>query len=336
MAAFLDICRFLPTAGGTTDWTYAAVVQGYQSPAAAGAVNGRLYKYRAESADLTQWEIGEGVYTSSTATLSRSTILFTSAGTTAKINFTAAPQVAIVALKEDLISIEEANGFSPTQQAQGRANLNAASVARTRTVITSGSGTYTTPAGSKTLLVRMVGGGGGGAGSANSTGNGGGGGAGGNTTFGSTFLVANGGSGGSGSGGPTSNGGGASGGDLNQSGGYGAASIGAGSGPQSAVVGGAGAGSAFGAGGPGGWPNAGGVSAPSFGSGGGGAGGPASTTGYSGGGGASGGYCEKLIASPAATYAFAVGAGGAAGAAGTGGTSGSTGGSGIIIIDEFY
>lgn len=336
MAAFLDICRFLPSAGGTTDWTYAAAVQGYQSPAAAGAVNGRLYKYRAESADLTQWEIGEGAYTSSTGTLARTTILFTSAGTTAKVSFSAVPHVAIVALKEDLLSIEEANGFTTTQQAQGRANLNAASVARTRTVITSGSGSYTTPSGCKTLLVRMVGGGGGGGGSSNSSGNGGGGGAGGNTTFGSSFLVANGGAGGSGSGGPTANGGAASGGDINQSGGYGAASVGAGSGPQGATIGGAGAASALGPGTPGGWPNAGGLNATSYGAGGSGAGGPASSTGYSGGGGASGGYCEKLISSPASSYAVAVGAGGSAGPAGTGGVPGSTGGAGIIIIDEFY
>src|SRR5690349_4192463 len=109
MAAFLDICRFLPTAGGTTDWTYAAVVQGYQSPAAAGAINGNLYKYRAESSDLTQWEVGEGAYNASTGTLVRTTILFNSAGTTAKIAFAAAPQVAIVALKEDLISAWEPN-----------------------------------------------------------------------------------------------------------------------------------------------------------------------------------------------------------------------------------
>ncbi|MCL8485175.1 MULTISPECIES: hypothetical protein [Bradyrhizobium] len=336
MAAFLDICRFLPTAGGTTDWTYAAAVQGYQGPAAAGAVNGRLYKYRAESADLTQWEVGEGGYTSSTGTLARTTILFTSAGTTAKINFAAPPQVAIVALKEDLVSIEEANGFTASQQAQARANLNAASIARTRSVISSGSGTYTTPAGCKTLLVRMVGGGGGGGGSANTSANAGAGGAGGNTTFGTSFLAANGGAGGSGSGGATSNGGVASGGDVNQTGSYGAASSGAGSGPQAALIGGAGAGSAFGGGTPGGWPNAGGLSATSFGAGGGGAGGPAAAAGYSGGGGASGGYCEKLIASPAASYAFAVGAGGTAGTAGSGGTTGSSGGSGVIIIDEFY
>jgi hypothetical protein len=46
--------------------------------------------------------------------------------------------------------------------------------------------------------------------------------------------------------------------------------------------------------------------------------------------GGAGGYVEKLITSPAATYSYAVGAGGAAA------TGGQAGGSGVIIIDEHY
>lgn len=107
MAAFLDTCRFNPTLGGTTDWTFSSAVTGCQSPTAAGVVNGRLYKYRAESSDLSQWEIGEGAYNTGTGVLARTTVLFNSAGTTAKISFSAAPQVAIVALKEDLLAGDE-------------------------------------------------------------------------------------------------------------------------------------------------------------------------------------------------------------------------------------
>jgi hypothetical protein len=129
MAAFLDVCRFNSTAGGTTDWTYSSAITGYQSPAAAGAVNGRLYKYRAESADLSQWEMGEGAYNTSTGVLARTTVLFNSLGTTAKVSFSTAPQVAIVALKEDLLSIEEANSFTTAQQAQARSNIGAAPAA---------------------------------------------------------------------------------------------------------------------------------------------------------------------------------------------------------------
>ncbi|ERF85435.1 hypothetical protein JQ559_01040 [Bradyrhizobium viridifuturi] len=125
MAAFLDTCRFSPSTGGTTDWLVAGPVGGYLAPAAAGAVNGRTYKYRAESADLSQWELGEGTWNASTGVLSRTTILFNSSGTTSKINFTVSPQVAIVALREDLISIEEANNFTAAQRAQARTNIRA-------------------------------------------------------------------------------------------------------------------------------------------------------------------------------------------------------------------
>jgi len=124
MAAFLNACRFNPTAGGTTDWTYSSAVNGYQSPAAANVVNGRLYKYRAESADLSQWELGEGTY--SGGVLTRTTVLFNSSGNTSKINFSTIPQVAVVALKEDLISIEEANAFTAAQKAQARTNIGMA------------------------------------------------------------------------------------------------------------------------------------------------------------------------------------------------------------------
>lgn len=100
---FLDVCRFNPTLGGTTDWTYSSAVTGYQSPASANAVNGTIYTYRAESNDLSQWEIGYGAYNTSTGVLSRTTVLFNSAGTTAKISFSTVPQIAIVALAEDLL-----------------------------------------------------------------------------------------------------------------------------------------------------------------------------------------------------------------------------------------
>ena len=128
MAAFLDVCRFNPSTGGTADWTYASAVTGYQSPAAAGVVNGRLYKYRAESADLSQWEVGEGAYNTSTGVLARTTVLFNSSGTTAKINFSTTPQVAVVALREDLISVEESNSFTTAQQAQARSNIGVTAI----------------------------------------------------------------------------------------------------------------------------------------------------------------------------------------------------------------
>src|SRR5205814_10535709 len=100
MAAFLDNCGFNPTTGGTTDWTYSSRVAGYNNPADAGAVNGKVYKHHAFSADRTQWEIGEGAYNTGTGVLARTTVLFNSSqtgtatgqsGAGTKTNFTTAP-----------------------------------------------------------------------------------------------------------------------------------------------------------------------------------------------------------------------------------------------------
>ncbi|SEM31229.1 hypothetical protein SAMN05443254_101726 [Bradyrhizobium sp. OK095] len=132
MAAFLNNCRFIPTAGGTTDWIYASTVGGCQSPALAGAVDGRKYKFLAIGSDLIQWEIAEGTYTAASGTFARTIVLYNSSGSGAasgqsgvgtKINFTVAPNVAIVGVKEDLISVEEPNAFTLAQMAQARANL---------------------------------------------------------------------------------------------------------------------------------------------------------------------------------------------------------------------
>jgi hypothetical protein len=189
-------------------------------------------------------------------------------------------------------------------------------------VFTTGSGTYTTPAGVKAIWVRLVGGGGGGGASATNAGT-----TGGNTTF-STLT----GSGGVGAGaGWTAGGAGgsASGGDLNISGGGG----GSGS-PNGGSSGSTGGNSAFGGGAKAAQPNSAGYAAAANSGGGGSGGNDSAFTNYSGPGGGAGGYCEKLFHSPAATYSYAVGSGGAGGAAG--GQAGGNGGSGVIIVTEYY
>ena len=134
MAAFLDLCRFIPTLGGTTDFVYSAAVGGCQGPAAAGAQNGIKYKLYAVSNDLTQWELFEGAYNSATGTFPRTIVLANSNGTGVsvgqtgagtKIAFSTVPQVSVVGVAEDLISLEVQNGFSAAQQAQARGNLYA-------------------------------------------------------------------------------------------------------------------------------------------------------------------------------------------------------------------
>lgn len=208
----------------------------------------------------------------------------------------------------------------------------------------SASGTYTTPVSPAPLYirVRMAGGGGGGSGGSGSSAfNGGNGGAGGNTTFGTTLLVANGGAGGVGG---ASGGGGAGGTSSLGTGPIGTAiSGGNGGGGQNSTAagiylaagpGGAGPLGGFGAGA--GASGAGYAAIPNTGGGGGGGGTNATATTQAGGGGGAGGWIDAIIASPAATYAYAVGAGGTAGAAGTGGFAGGAGGSGYIEVTEYY
>lgn len=110
--ALLDRCIFNPAAGGTADFVVVSAVTGYMTPAQAGGIDGATYHYAAQSADLSQWEVGTGVYTAGTTTLSRATVLFNSLGTTAKINFSAAPQVFITALAEDLYIGPSASFFA--------------------------------------------------------------------------------------------------------------------------------------------------------------------------------------------------------------------------------
>jgi hypothetical protein len=210
----------------------------------------------------------------------------------------------------------------------------ARSATQTQTILTSGSGTYYTPSGVAWLRIRMVGGGGGG-----NCGTGGGAGtAGTNTTFGSSFLVAGGGNipviGYGGVGGTASIGAGATG--ITLAGGQGSATAYALYPP-----GGIGGSSVFGGGGSGGYPDGGtpwpGKAGVTNTGGGGGGGNVQSGSNISGGaGGGAGGYVEAYISSPAASYAYTVGAGGAGGAGSGTVANGGGGGSGIIIVEENY
>jgi hypothetical protein len=101
---FVDSVLFVPTAGGLTDWTVSAAVGGFFRPQDAGAVNGTIYRYRAQSSDLTQWEFGEGAWTTATTILARTTIR-QSSNSNAKVNFSAAPQVGLVLAGEDVLDI---------------------------------------------------------------------------------------------------------------------------------------------------------------------------------------------------------------------------------------
>jgi hypothetical protein len=189
----------------------------------------------------------------------------------------------------------------------------------------SGSGTYTTPAGVTWIEVMCQGGGSGGTGSGGSVSNSS---AAGNTTFGTSLFVANGGGAATISG---STGGSASGGYLNLSGGSSGAATG-----MANTSGGSGGGTPLGPGGLSGQAGgvAGNAAVANTGAGGGGASdGATANTGV---GGAGGGHCRGIITSPAATYAYAAGAGTSGSAAGTGGFAGGAGAAGGIWVIEHY
>lgn len=100
MSSFVNGCVFTPASSGTGSFVVSAAVTGWQTPAQASAANGAQYSYRAYSADNTQWEIGVGVYTSGTVTLTRTPTASSNAGSA--VNFTVAPSVALTVLATDL------------------------------------------------------------------------------------------------------------------------------------------------------------------------------------------------------------------------------------------
>ena len=208
---------------------------------------------------------------------------------------------------------------------------------------TTGSGTYTTPAGVTYITVEMVGGGGGGGGSGTTAGSAATNGT--DTTFGSALLTAGAGALGS-RGGAGGNGGTAT---VNSpaialvslSGAIGQGYQGQNSGTSTAspqIMGSMGGASAFGGAGGGAQSGGNGSNAVTN-SGGGGGGAGATATGASntgGSGGGSGAYIKAMITAPSATYSYVVGAAGSGGGAGTSGQTGGNGGSGVIIVTEYY
>lgn len=214
----------------------------------------------------------------------------------------------------------------------------------TQQAFTTGSGTYTTPAGVLWIRVRMVGGGGGGAGGGTNGTGATAGGNGGDTTFGTTLLAANHGTGGAtnanpGSGGTASLGSGPVGIALTGATGGGGTAAASSSAAAFEPSGGMGGSSPFGgAGGGGASAGSGSAAVTNSGSGGGGGGctAPNGAILLGGGGGGAGGFVDAVISSPSASYSYAIGAAGSAGTAGTSGSNGGAGGSGYILVEEHY
>jgi hypothetical protein len=334
-----DRVEDVTTTTGTGSYTLAGTPPAGRRSFASGVGVGNTCCYFCT--DGTSWETGVGTLSAAT-TLARTSVEGGTNGTS-PVNWGAGTKTIFVFPNQAHLIVAASDFTVPIPGGLKRLSNNALTL-KTRTFLTSGSGTYTTPTGVRALRVICVGGGGGGGGCPASTasnsafgGSGGGGGyvdkwiaspaasyayavgalggggaaganagtAGGNTTFGSAFLTANGGSGGSA---------GTNGASINNSPG---AAGGSASGGDLNVAGGKGA-----AGGR--------LSANSCFSGNGG-----STPLGNGGGGA---FAHTGQTTDAGNPGNGYGAGGSGGCAGNAGAAqaGGAGTAGIIIIEEWY
>lgn len=101
MPRFVNNAAFVATSGGTSSFTVSAALTGYVTPAAAGVADTVTYRYRAQSADMTEWEWGDTV-ASSTGTVFSRVVRGSSNGGSA-VNFTVAPNVILTFIAEDMV-----------------------------------------------------------------------------------------------------------------------------------------------------------------------------------------------------------------------------------------
>lgn len=97
---FPNVAAQTSTTSGTADFVVSGSVFGHRTLVSA-LVNGREYAYRAYYADgvTAGWEIGRGVWTSSSSTLARTTIEDSSAAG-AKVSFSGASKIIEVTISE--------------------------------------------------------------------------------------------------------------------------------------------------------------------------------------------------------------------------------------------
>ena len=106
---FVNNTVFIATSGGTGSFNVFAAARGYQSPVGR-TQDTKSYRYRAQSADLLQWEIGTAVASNGGATFSR-TVYASSTGVA--VNFTNAPTVMLTVFAEDYPTNATSIPFTP-------------------------------------------------------------------------------------------------------------------------------------------------------------------------------------------------------------------------------
>ena len=105
-----DRVKETTTTAGTGTITLAGAVTGFQSFAAIG--NGNTTYYTIAGQGTSEWEVGIGTYTSSGTTLSRDTVLASSASG-AKVTFSAGTKDVFVAYPAERSSFAIGGGTSP-------------------------------------------------------------------------------------------------------------------------------------------------------------------------------------------------------------------------------
>ena len=123
------------TTTGTGTFTLAGAVSGFQSFSAIG--NGNTTYYAIVGG--TEWEVGLGTYTSSGTTLSRDTVLSSSAGGTTKVTFSAGTKNVFVTYPADESVYQDATNTAYAPQFAASNGI----VANNQTV----SANYTIPTG---------------------------------------------------------------------------------------------------------------------------------------------------------------------------------------------
>ena len=106
-----DRVRETTTTTGTGTVTLAGAANGFQSFAAVG--NGNTTYYAIVGQGTSEWEIGVGTYTSSGTTLSRDTVLSSSAGAPTKTNFSAGTKDVFVTYPADRSVFSDGTNIVP-------------------------------------------------------------------------------------------------------------------------------------------------------------------------------------------------------------------------------
>jgi hypothetical protein len=110
-----DRVRETTTTTGTGTVTLAGAANGFQSFAAVG--NGNTTYYAIVGQGTSEWEIGVGTYTSSGTTLSRDTVLSSSAGAPTKTNFSAGTKDVFVTYPADRSVFSDGTNIVPETSA---------------------------------------------------------------------------------------------------------------------------------------------------------------------------------------------------------------------------